>query len=171
MTFSTDTGILTIKDNIQTGKLAEQYFKMETSPDQIPATLRNVKWTNKNIPDCANAIKDNNKIVGFTFIIPSTKRLMEDFISKRITENQMFEQIKKKVNYGNFEAIYLCSAFIKPEYRKKGMAFEAFIKSIKKITCKRKVKPILFYWKFTEEGEGLSKKIAKKLGLKIKMRE
>ena len=92
--YSTDTGILTLKDNIQSGKLAEQYFEMERDPNQIPATMENVRWINKNIPQCVNVIKYNNDIIGFTFIVPANKNLMRKFLSGKISENEMFEEVK-----------------------------------------------------------------------------
>ena len=79
ITFSTDVGILTIEDNISSGRLAEEYFGMNTDSNQIPASMENVKWINKNIPDCVNVIKNDGKIIGFTFIVQVNKKIMNDF--------------------------------------------------------------------------------------------
>lgn len=168
ITFSTDTRILTIEDNIATGKLAEQYFKMEDDPNQIPATMENVRWINKNIPDCVNAIKLDGKLIGFTFIIPCNKLIMDGFLKGEISEKTLFEKVKKSITYDNFDTIYLCSTFVKPEFRRKGLALKAGIKSIRKIMGKRRIKPILFYWGYSKEGKKGVLKLAKVLGLKIK---
>ena len=165
ITYSTDKGILTLEDNIQSGKLAEKYFKMEHDPDQIPASIENVRWINKHIPECVNVMKNYQEIIGFTFIIPATRKLMNEFISGKISENSMFEEVKKSVNYRNFETIYLCSAFVKPEYRRKGLALEGFVKSIEILMEKRNIRPILFYWEYTPEGGRMCKSIADKLNL------
>src|SRR3989338_8115812 len=127
ITYSIDQGHLSLKDNIASGKLAEEYFKMEADPGQIPATMENVRWINRHIPECVNVIKDGRKMIGFTFIIPADKKIMNQFINGKISENEMFEEIKNSVDYSNFDTIYLCSAFIKPEYRNNGLAFNGFI--------------------------------------------
>ena len=169
--YSTDTGILTLKDNIQSGKLAEQYFEMERDPNQIPATMENVRWINKNIPQCVNVIKYNNDIIGFTFIVPANKNLMRKFLSGKISENEMFEEVKRSITYENFETIYLCSAFIKQEYRRNCLALEGFVKSVKKLMEKTKIRPILFYWEYTSEGGKMCRKVAERLNLEAKVRE
>ena len=168
ITFSTDVGILTIEDNISSGRLAEEYFGMNTDSNQIPASMENVKWINKNIPDCVNVIKNDGKIIGFTFIVPGNKKIMNDFLDEKINENELFEMVKSNISYDNFYTIYLCSAFIKNEFRRKNLALNGFIKSIDKLLGKVKKKPILFIWAYTKEGERLGEKIAKITKLKLK---
>lgn len=167
ITLSSDEGHLSIEDNIQTGKLAEEYFNMDDDSEQIPATIGNVKWINKNIPDCVNAIKFKGRMIGFTFIILCNKKIMHAFLNKEINEKDLFLKIKKEVNYENFDSIYLCSAFVKPEFRKRGLALQAFVKSIRKIIAKRKIRPVLFFWAYTKKGEKLAKKIAKVTKLEL----
>jgi ribosomal protein S18 acetylase RimI-like enzyme len=168
ITFSTDKGYLSLEDNIKTGELAESFFKMEENPDQIPATIENCEWINANIPECDNVIKDDGEIIGYTLIMPCTKDLMEKFLAKEITENEMFEKIKLHVDYNNFDTIYICAMTINPDYRGRGLASEGLIKSIKKIVGARKIKPILFYWKQTEEGQKVCKKVADLLKFELK---
>jgi predicted acetyltransferase len=93
---------------------------------------------------------------------------MEKFLAKEITENEMFEKIKLHVDYNNFDTIYICAMTLDPEYRRKGLASEGLVKSIKKIIGTRKIKPILFYWKQTEEGGKVCRKVADILKFELK---
>lgn len=82
----------------------------------------------------------------------------------------MFDEIKNNVNIKNFDALYLCSSFIKPEFRGKGLSVEARMKTIRKVTKGIKIKPILFCDAYTKEGEKSCKETAKKLDLVLKFR-
>ena len=170
ITFSVDEGRLSMKDHIKAAKMMNEYFKTDDDPEQATINMDNIKWVQENIIDCGDVIKFNGEIIGNTFILPCNKELMNKFLFKEINENQLFEEIKKKINYNNFDTIYLCSSFIKPEYRGKGLAIQGRIKSIKKIIGKRKIKPILFYDAWTPEGDKSCKKVAEILGFEIKKR-
>lgn len=158
---------MALDDCYETGKLAEKDFKMSYDGKQIPATKKNVTWIFNNIPDCNNVIKFNGEIIGFSFIIPCSKKIMNLFIKNKINENELFELVKKSVGYENFETIYICSIFIKPKYRGQNLASLGLISSIKKITKKRKLKPSLFCQPYTDGGRIVSEKTAKKSGLKL----
>src|SRR3989344_6947209 len=164
ITFSVDLGKLTKEDVDESSELAEEFFHMNSKPDEIPASEKNRKFVLKNIPECDNIIRANGKIIGFTLIIPCNKEVMERFLSNRISENELFEEVKKKVNYSNFDTIYLCSSFIMQEYRGQGLAIQGRIKSISKIIGKRSFKPILFSWPQTKEGKKSVEKTASILG-------
>lgn len=167
ITFSSDTGEYDRKDMDTSADLAEQYFHMEENHDQIPATKENIDWIYNNIRECDNLIRYNGKIIGFAFIIPSNKNIMQEFISGEISERELFEETKKMKLYEDVDAIYLCSSFTMPEFRGKGLSTEAIIKAIKKLMEKMNRKPVLFFWKFTEEGERLARKSAEMLGLEL----
>ncbi len=124
----------------------------------------------KVISSCLNIIRQENKIVGLTLIFPCRKELMNDFISKKITEADLLDKLKKSPSNRKPEAIYLCSALIKPEFRGKGLALKSFIKSIKN-NFNLKYRPPLFYWGYSNEGDALSNKIAKILNLPIYKRK
>lgn len=171
ITFSVDEGKLSMKDHIEAAKMMDDYFKTDDDSEQAQINVDNINWVHENIIDCGNVIKSNNKIIGCTFIVPCNKGIMNKFLSNKINENQLFEEVKKNVNYDNFDTIYLCSSFIKPEFRGKGLAIQGRIKSIKKIIRKRKIKPILFYDAWTPEGDKSCKKVAEILNFKIRKRE
>jgi len=167
--FSTDKKIYPLKEGFVVIKLAEDYFGTHYDKEQAKITKERGIWIHDNLPDCLNIIKCNNEVIGFTFILPATKLLMKKFIMHKINEEQLFKKVQNLINFKNFETLYLCSAFIKPEFRGKGLATKGFTKSIKKIT-KNKQKPTLFYWAYSKEGNKLALKIAKLTKLKIKKR-
>lgn len=170
ITFSVEQGELTRKDVDETGEMAEEFFNMKSKPDEIPASEENKQFILEKIPECDNIIKDNDLTIGFTFIVPCNSDIMSRFLSSEITENRLFEEVKEKVHYGNFDCIYLCSSFLKKEYRGKGLATKGAIMSIKKIIGKRELKPILFSWPQTGEGRKSAERTAKELGFELRLR-
>ena len=168
ITFSSDKGKLSLKDHVGAAKMLEEYFKSENDVEQAPISKENIIWVHKNMPNCANVIKYDNKIIGSTFVVPCNRKLMEKFLSGKINENQLFEMIKKELNLSNFDSIYLASAFIKQEFRGRGLAVKGFVKSIKKLIGNKKVKPTLFYWGYSVEGKKLARKVAEITGLELK---
>jgi len=170
ITFSTDTGKSSIKDNYGASRFSEEYFETEEDPAQFQPTKENILWVRKNIPDCFNAIKYKGVLIGYSFIIPCSRKLMELFLLKKLTENRLFQEVKKSADHRNFETIYMCGAVVKPEFRRRGLASAALIKSIRKITGTRRLKPTLFYWEYSRQGGKLASYVAKILGFRLKKR-
>lgn len=168
ITYSSDTE-LTYKDLRDTADLAEKYFGTRKDPEQMPTDEKASNWILHNIPECVNVIKNNGEIIGFSFIMPCNEELMKQFISKKLNESQLYKEIKKKITYKNFTTIYLCSAFVKPDYRKKGLASKAVMKSIEKIMKNNKI-PTLFFEAYSEDGRKTVEAMAKKLKIQVKER-
>ncbi len=170
ITFSSDDSSISREDLNETSKMAEEYFEMEQNSDQIPATDENRDWIFDNIPEYLNIIRNEGKIIGYVFLLPCSKDLMEKFLRKKITEARLFEEIKKNEFSNNPEAIYLCASVLRKEFRGLGLATRAFLKSIRKITKNGKNKPILFCWIYSSEGEKLVKRIANSTGIELRSR-
>lgn len=170
ITFSSDTGDIKRADLEITAKMAEDYFGTETDPEQMPTTKEVRDWITQHIPEYLNIIRDGKVIIGYVFMLPCSLKLMHDFLAKKITENAMFEGIKRMQDYKSPEAIYLCATFVKEPYRGQGLSITASLKMIKKIMNKGKIKPVLFHWAFTLEGAAVAKKIGEKLKLEVKIR-
>ncbi|MFA5174366.1 MAG: GNAT family N-acetyltransferase [Candidatus Pacearchaeota archaeon] len=169
ISFSSDTGNFTRRDLDDTSKISEDYFGTQKDPNQIPTVKKTRDWIYKNTPDYLNIIKHNKKVIGYAFMLPCNKRLMASFLSKKINEAEMFEDIKKLDLNKRPETIYLCASVLREDYRGKGLATTAFIKAINRIT-KNTYNPILFYWKYSEEGRSLLKRVAKLTNLELKER-
>lgn len=169
--FSTDSGTLRKKDMDIIGKMASDYFGMSQDPEQIPATDDVKKWIIDNIPECLNIIRNDEKIVGYTFVLPSTREIARRFVSKQITEKTMFEEIKKLDIYGDVDAVYLCAAFLDEPYRGKGFVNQGLKKTLDIIINKSGRKPLLYMWAWSEEGKKAGNRIAKNCGLELIERE
>jgi len=169
--FSSDSGIFKLTDLDECRKISEDYFGTQNDSSQLPATQEVRDWIYKNVKDYTNIIKSNGKLIGYTFLLPCNKKLMLDFISKKINEAELFEGIKKIKIKDIPETIYLCASIIKEEFRGRGLSATAAIKTINKVTNNLREKPILFFWGYSENGKKVSKKIAKLTGLEVKKRK
>ncbi|MFA5856312.1 MAG: GNAT family N-acetyltransferase [Candidatus Pacearchaeota archaeon] len=170
ITYSSDKGKITQKDLNESSKISEDYFGTQKDSNQIPTTRQTRDWIYKNAQDYLNIIRSDGEMVGYTFMLPCNRILMDCFLSKKINEAELFEEIKKMKLKDTPETIYLCAAVLKEEFRGKGLATTAFVKAINKIIQNGKNKPILFYWKYSEEGGKLSQRVAKFTGLELKIR-
>ena len=170
ITFSSDTGEIQRKDLDVTSKMSEDYFGMQKDPDQIPATKKNRDWVYANAEFCLNIVRDGRKIIGYAFLLPCTRALMDKFLSKNINEATLLESIKKKSTSDSPETIYLCASIFKEQYRKQGLATLAFKKMIDKLTPNGNYKPVLFYWGYSEAVKRLAEKVAKITDLELRAR-
>lgn len=155
------------KDFDATGRLAEEFFGTNKDKNQITVNKKNEDWIFENIPECVSVIKYGKKIIGFSFIIICNKTIMSCFLKDKISESEMFEKIKKEVNYKNFDCVYLCSSFILSEFRRRGIVSTARTSQIKYLQRKSKKKIVLFAWPFSREGLLAAKQLSKKLKLKF----
>lgn len=146
--------------------LAEKYFSTSTDPEQAQATSENALWLRTHIASCLNIIRHEGEIIGFTLVYPCSKDLMKKFVSKKINESQLFEELRASVANRKPETIYLCSAFVVPEFRRNGLALRSVVMSIKN-SFNLKSKPPVFYWAYSQEGGNLAMKVAHELGLPI----
>ena len=169
--FSSGKGEISRSDFDLTGKISEDYFGTEGDSDQISVSEENKSWIYHNVLDYFCVLRDSSKIIGYTLMLPCSRNLMERFISKDISEFNLFEEIKKFYSGERPEVIYLCASVVDEKYRHRGLASSSFIETIKRVTDDLKIKPILFYWGFSEEGKGLAEKVASVTGLEIKRRD
>lgn len=171
ITFSSDVGGVKRGDIDVTSKMTEEYFGMEKDSSQISNTKEMRDWIYKNNKNYLNIIKDDRGIIGYSFFLPCTKKLMEEFVNNKITEAELVEQIKKIQFSGVPESIYLCSVIVDKKFQGRGLATSACIKIINKVTDNGKQKPVLFYWEYFDEGGKLARKIAKLAGLELRVRK
>jgi len=99
-------------------------------------------------PATLSAKTTRNGPIAWMLVIPTTTRLMLKFIEGQIGENELL----KRTPVGRpYQAVYLCSALVLPEYRGKGIAKRLLTKAIRSM---RRDHPIecLFYWAFSKKG-------------------
>jgi GNAT superfamily N-acetyltransferase len=144
-------------------KLAEEFFGTRNDPEQISISGKVINKLRKIHPSTMTEKKMKEGPIAWILVIPTTQVLMKQFIQKQINERELLDKTPFRENY---DAVYLCSALVLPEYRRKGLAKNLAIKAIKSI---KKQYPInaLFYWAFSTEGKKLAASIAKELSLPL----
>ena len=138
-------------------QLADDVFAVRDDPDQLDVNEDVLDRLRELHPSTVSEFADPNGPVAWVLLIPTTSDLMERFLKKEISEKQLFEMTKPGSNY---EAIYLCSAMVLEEYRRKGIARRLTIDAIGKIRDDHPVKA-LFVWTFSEEGAQSAESIAR----------
>jgi hypothetical protein len=129
-------------------RLADEVFAVKSDPNQLDVNQEVIERLIKIHPATVSEFSDENGPVAWLLVIPTTTDLMNRFLAKVITEKELFELTPLNTTY---EALYLCSALVLEEYRRKGIAKRLALKAIDDI---RKDHPLkcLFVWAFSKEG-------------------
>jgi hypothetical protein len=144
-------------------QLIDKVFATRKDPDQLQVTQRQLKKLEQIHPACLSEKSDENGPLIWVLVIPTTKKVMDDFIAGSISENTLLE----RTNPGDtFESIYLCSATTLPEARGKGETKKLCLNAISDIAKEYPIK-YLFVWPFTEEGDSLAESISKECKLQL----
>ncbi len=148
-------------------KLAEEVFDFKNDPDQLNVDQEIIARLKKIHPSTMSEFSDENGPVAWLLVIPTSVELMERFLSKEITEKELYEMTPENTEY---DALYLCSGLVLPEYQRKGIIQRLAINAIEEI---RKDHPIrfLFNWAFTEGGDRAAEKLAELTGLPLLKRK
>jgi GNAT superfamily N-acetyltransferase len=144
-------------------RLAEEFFDMKNDPDQISVNEEVRKRLLAIHPATMSEERDANGPVAWMLLIPTTKDVMDRFVAGWINEKQLLEQTAPGQSY---DAIYLCSALVLPEYRREGIAHRLAINAIDTI---RRDHPIrsLYTWSFSEEGDTLAVTLAEEMKIPL----
>ena len=142
--------------------MAEKFFKADDDPEQMPINKKSGDKLLKLHPKSINFVLSNGHPVSWAVVVPTSKELAEKFINKEINERQLLDMSEPQKIYS---ALYLCSAFTIPEYRRKGLS----LKLIKEIIAviPHTTDCVYFYWPFSGEGRKLAGKLSEDLGIKI----
>lgn len=130
-------------------QLAEEVFVAKNDPDQLDVNQEVLERLQLIHPATVSEYDDGNGPVAWVLLIPTTLELMNQFLENKISEKELFELTPLDTTY---DALYLCSAMVLEEYRRKGIAKRLVLNAIEKI---RKDHPLkaLFVWPFTKEGD------------------
>jgi hypothetical protein len=154
-------------DNLQRMiQLADEFFETKNDPDQISVNEEVMSMLQKIHPSTLSEKKNENGPIAWILVLPTTLRLMEEFVTERINERELLEKTPIGASY---DAVYLCSALVLPEHRGKGLARSLAVDAVRSI---RRDHPImnLFYWPFSIEGDMLANSIARELNLPLRKR-
>jgi hypothetical protein len=147
--------------------MVEEFFDVKNDPDQLAVDQEVLERLLRLDPSSRVEISNDEGPIAWILLIPTTGRLMGDFLAGKITEQQLFDRTPAGASY---DAVYLCSAIVLPEFRRKGITRTATIGAIREITSRHPITS-LFVWAFSSEGVSLARSIAKELGLPLYNRE
>lgn len=153
-----------IKNNFQRlVELADEVFAYKDDPEQLSVNPQVLEKLHQIHPFTLSDFSDENGPVLWLLVIPTTMDLMHRFINKEISEKELFELTPLNVKY---EALYLCSALILEEYRRKGITLQLLLEAIEAIKQDHPL-ACLFVWPFTKEGDKLAEKVAQLTGMPL----
>ncbi|HEY6952721.1 MAG TPA: GNAT family N-acetyltransferase [Bacteroidota bacterium] len=146
--------------------LASHFFRAKSDPLQLSVNRATTSRLKRLHPGTMTEVRNKNGPIAWVLVIPTTRELMKRFIAKEIGEKDL---LRKTPLNGTYDAVYLCSALVLPEYRGKGLAKRLLMKAVNSV---RKGHPIkyLFYWGFSKEGKSLAVSTAKALNLPLRRR-
>ena len=137
-------------------QLAEDVFDARNDPEQLDVNDEVIKRFQLIHPACVSEYNEGDGPIAWVLLLPTTIVLMNQFLEKRINEKELFYQTPLNTPY---ETIYLCSAMVLDEYRRKGIAKRLTMDAINRIRKDHMI-ACLFYWPFTEEGDLAAKNLA-----------
>ena len=144
-------------------RLADEVFGMKQDPTQISVNTKVIARLRKIHPSTMTEKNTKNGPIAWILVFPTTQDLMKQFVIRKIDEQELLKRTSLRAEY---DAVYLCSALVLPEYRKKGLAKRLMCKAIKSIRKQHPIK-LLFYWAFSTEGKKLAVSVAKNLSLPL----
>ncbi|HLP17351.1 MAG TPA: hypothetical protein VK470_13900 [Bacteroidota bacterium] len=144
-------------------ELADESFHMQDDPEQIQVNAHVLERLKKIHPATLAEKSTRNGPVAWTMVIPTSQRLMQLFIGHKITEREMFRRTRVGQIY---DAAYLSSALVLPEYRRRGIALRLVVRSLRSIRREHPIRA-LFFWPFSGAGEKLAEAVASQLRLPL----
>lgn len=146
--------------------LADEVFAAHNDPAQLEVDESVMERLEQIHPSTLSDHVVGDGPVVWILLIPTTIELMGKFVNAEITETELLNQTPIGVKY---EALYLCSALVLPEYRRQGLATQVGTAAIRQIMADHPIK-YLFTWNFSREGEMLAQLASENLGLPLLIR-
>jgi ribosomal protein S18 acetylase RimI-like enzyme len=130
-------------------QLADEIFAVKNDPDQLDVNQEVLERLMMIHPATVSEYDDGNGPAAWVLLIPTTLDLMHQFLDTVISEKELFDLTPLNTKY---EVLYLCSALVLEEYRRKGIAKRLALQAIESI---RKDHPLkgLFVWTFSKDGD------------------
>ena len=144
-------------------QLATEVFDVKNDPSQLDVDQHVIERMLRLHPASVSEYTDGNGPVAWVLCIPTTIGLMNRFLACEITEKELFDLTPEDVAY---DALYLCSALVLPEYRQQGITKTLAATAIEKIRARHSLKA-LFIWPFSHEGIMASESIARQANLPL----
>lgn len=130
-------------------QLADEVFAVKNDPDQLDVNEDVLDRLRRIHPATVSEYDDGNGPVAWILLFPTTLDLMQQFLDATISEKELFEKTPLDIKY---DAVYLCSALVLEEYRRKGIANRLTLEAIESIHKEHPLEA-LFVWTFSKEGD------------------
>ena len=144
-------------------QLAEEVFSAHNDPSQLDVNQEVIAQLERIHPATLSEYREGDGPVVWILLIPTTVVLMNSFIKAEISETELLNNTPLNEKY---DALYLCSALVLPEYRRKGLAKRIATKAIQQIRTDHPIQT-LFAWNFSKEGALLAESLANQEGLPL----
>lgn len=148
-------------------QLVEETFDVKNDPEQLDVNQAVITRLQQMHPCAMTEITNDDGPIAWALLIPTTTDVMNRFLLKEISEKQLYELTPIDAK---FETVYLCSAIVLPEFRRKGLLKMVLTDAILEIRNEHPIES-LFVWAFTQEGDLAAQKIADLVGLPLFKRE
>lgn len=133
-------------------EMADEVFSAHNDPAQLDVDEKVMQQLERIHPATLSEYAVEDGPVVWILLIPTTIDLMNRFVAEEISEKELLDQTPLDIKY---EALYLCSAMVLPEFRRKGLATKVGTEAIKQIRADHPIK-YLFTWNFSKEGGDLA---------------
>ena len=148
-------------------QLADEVFAVKDDPSQLDVNQEVLERLHRIHPTTVSSQDEGNGPVAWLLLIPTTLELMNQFLEGEISEKKLFDLTPLDTKY---EALYLCSAMVLEEYRRKGITKQLSIKAIETISQDHPLKAA-FVWAFSPEGDQAAETIVGLAGLPLYKRK
>lgn len=144
-------------------QLADEVFATKSDPNQLDINEEVLDHLRAIHPATVSEYDDGNGPIAWILLIPTTTEIMNQFIAGVISEKELYELTPLNTKY---EALYLCSAMVLEEYRRKGIAKRLTLKAVEAIRNDHPIKS-LFVWTFSNEGLRCAESLSRETSLPL----
>jgi len=144
-------------------QLAEDVFATNSDPNQLGVDQEVIERLQRIHPSSVLEQNDANGPIAWVLLIPTTLDLMNQFLEHKISEKELFLLTPLDIKY---EALYLCSAMVLEEFRRKGIVKQLVLNAIENIRNNHPLKA-MFEWAFSKEGDLASETLARLTSLPL----
>ena len=147
-------------------QLAEESFNMKNDPSQLAIDEKTMEEILHLHPAAISERCNEDGPYAWLIVLPTTSDVMERFLAGEICERQILTETDPDDQY---DALYLCSVLLLPEYRGKGIARTLCSEAIQAILRNHPIRA-LFCWAFSPEGQKLANALAVDFNLPVHWR-
>jgi GNAT superfamily N-acetyltransferase len=148
-------------------ELAVETFAAHNDPAQLNVDEEIIEHLQRIHPATLSDYQEGDGPVCWVLLIPTTTEIMNQFVKGEISETELLNKTPMNASY---DALYLCSVLVLPEYRRLGIAKGVIYKAIQSIRSDFPIKS-LFVWNFSMEGALFAENIANNEGLPLLKRD